>query len=129
MEKEFQPFKLLPPCPYIDEWSESGRLKSMDNYLNILFNDVKEEGGKSTFFSFITQTRDYRKSKKIDYVKDLFKGIFSSFRELREALKEGGLENTAKAIKMQAPNNYGFGKITYVAPNQNKGDFAFYELR
>src|SRR4030042_986944 len=129
MEKEFQPFRLLPPSPFIDGWSEFGKLDSMDNYLNLLFNDVKEEGGKSTFFSFITQTRDYRKSRKIDYVKGLFGDLFSSFGELREALKDGGLENTAKAIKMQAPNNCGFGKITYVAPNQNKGDFAFYELK
>lgn len=119
MKKEPKSFLLLPPSPFLGDDDSKG----LENYLNIVLHDLKEEGGK---YNVLIQKSDYRESGKIENIKNLFGKKFESIEKLKETLKKGEFENTANSIEMQPVNMYGVGKITYKADNKNEGDFALY---
>jgi hypothetical protein len=122
-KKEFEkiPFWLIPPV----EYSTTPRL---DNYIDIILSDIGEEGGRKTFFSYLTKILDYKNTQKNIQLKKVFIGLFESFRELKEKLKEGGLEKTSRSIEMQAPDKSGFGLIQYQGAHGDLGNFAIYRI-
>jgi len=120
-ESEKMPFWLIPPVEY-------SMISTLDDYIDVILSHVGEEGGKKTFYSYMTGFRNYKHTQKNVQLRKIFAGFFESFEELKEKLKEGGLEKTADSIEMQTPDESGFGLILYQRAQGARGDFATYRL-
>jgi len=122
-KREFEkiPFWLAPPVEY-------SMISTLDDYIDVILSQIGEEGGKKTFFSYLTGLRGYKHTQKNVQLRRIFTGFFESFEELKERLKEKGLEKTAASIEMQAPDEDGFGLVQYQRVYGALGDFANYRL-
>ena len=115
------PFWLIPPVEY-------SMISTLDDYIDVILSNIGEEGGGKTFSSYLTGILDYKHTQKNTQLKEIFTGLFESFGELKQKLKEGGLEKTSRSIEMQAPDKSGFGLIQYPRGHGALGDFATYRI-
>jgi hypothetical protein len=118
---ENKPFWTIPPVEY-------SMLSTLDDYIDVILTQTGEDGGRKTFFSYLTGLRDYKHTRKNVQLRRIFTGFFESFEELKNRLKENGLEKTSGLIEMQAPDRNGFGLIEYQRAYGAWGEFATYRL-
>jgi len=126
---EITSFLLLPPESILNSWSTpSFESNELNEYLNVVFSNVGEEGGKNIFlYTLVTKMKEYKHSPKGKYLRNLFEKRIASIEKLKDILKDGGLEKTANSIEIQPPNKEGVGKIKYKYCN-GEGNFASYVL-
>jgi hypothetical protein len=119
MNVEKEPFFLLPlfNLTSYDEF--------LEKYLNVILSDNKEEGGKGSLISFMTQIKNYTDTSEFNNLKKLYGSLFKNFKDLRKKLQESSLEKLAQNIEMESPDERGFGTIIYQNKN-NKGIFGMY---
>ncbi len=118
---EKAPFFLIPPVEY-------SMISTLNDYIDVILSHVGEDGGRKTFSSYLTGFKNYKHSQKNVRLRRIFTGFFKSFQELKETLKDKGLEKVAASIEMQSPSRSGFGLIGYKRAYGAMGEFATYRL-
>ena len=76
---------------------QQSMLSVLDDYINVVLNDAKEEGGKKSFLSL--GSKDYRNTPKNVYLKKIFADFFECFEDLKQKLKEGAWKNSRFFLK------------------------------
>ncbi len=121
-EFENKPFLLISSAPWFVECPPA-----IDEDAELILNENKEDGGKTIFLSHFDGMKKYKDSPKKKYLVNLFGEVYWSLENLRENLRNGGLEKTAAAIEMLPVNETKFGIITYPRKGGVKGHFGYYK--